>query len=36
MMGLSGVNKILLKLIGELIIKGSKDFYGMMLVYKLE
>jgi len=36
MMGLPAVNKILLKLIGEPTIKGSKDFHGMMLVHKPE
>ncbi|WP_339723870.1 alpha/beta hydrolase [uncultured Paraglaciecola sp.] len=34
MMGLPGANKILLKLIGEPTVAGSKDFHGMMLVHQ--
>lgn len=36
MMSLPGVNKILLKLIGQPSIEGSKDFHKMMLVHKPE
>ncbi|MCU7553810.1 alpha/beta hydrolase [Alteromonas sp. ASW11-19] len=36
MMGLPGVNTLLLKLIGEPTIEGSRDFHNMMLVHNTQ